>query len=108
MGMDEIRDEMAREEADSPISAIGEYVTERIQAGAEIPEGKTLKGAYKAMEGWARKNQKNGCCYVPPARAFSIVDEYFGFSGAKPQTPAQVQPAPAADDLDLDSLLGGL
>ena len=108
MMMDRIRDEMAREEADSPISAIGEYVTERISAGAVIPEGKTLKGAYKAMEDWARKNRKGSCCCVPPARAFAIVDEYFGFSGAKPQTPAQVQPAPAADDLDLDALLGGL
>ena len=108
MGMDEIRDEMAREEADSPISAIGEYVTERIQAGAAIPEGKTLKGAYKAMEDWARKNCKGNCCYVPPARAFAIVDEYFGFSGAKPQAIAEVKPAPAADDLDLDALLGGL
>lgn len=115
--MDRIRDEMAREEADSPISAIGEYVTERIQAGAVVPESKTLKGAYKAMEDWARKNRKGSCCYVPPARAFAIVDEYFGFAAkvpeAKPHTFAEVKPVPAAstpltDELDLDALLGGL
>lgn len=111
--MDRIRDEMAKEAADSPIGAIGEYVTERIQAGAVVPEGKTLKGAYKAMEDWARKHKHGNCCYVPTARAFAIVDEYFGFSRKEAQAIAEVKPAPAAstpltDELDLDALLGGL
>lgn len=110
--MDRIRDEMAKEPAGSAVSAIGEYVTERIQRGAQIPEGKTLRGAYKAMEDWASKNRKNkNCVCVPPDRAFAIVDEYFGFSAeAKPQAfaaPAKAAP-PADDPFDLDALLEGL
>lgn len=110
--MDRIRDEMAKEPAGSPISVIGEYVTERIQRGARIPEDKTLKGAYKAMEDWARKQSSGkGCVCVPPDRAFAIVDEYFGIaSDAKPQAfaaPAKAA-APADDPFDLDALLEGL
>lgn len=107
MMIDKIRDEMAREAADSPISVIGEYVTERIQAGAVIEEGKTLAGAYKAMHDWANKNRGGKpCVCVPPSRAFAIVDEYFGFGRKEPQAIAEVKPA--ADELDLDALLGGL
>ena len=110
MDMDRIRDEMAREQPGSPIEAIGEYVTERLNQGASVPEGRTLAGAYKAIEDWARKNRSGKTCVcVPPQMAFAIVDRYFGFS-EEPQTLA----APKAvkreekDDLDLDSLLEGL
>ena len=80
MDMDRIRDEMAREQPGSPIEAIGEYVTERLNQGASVPEGRTLAGAYKAIEDWARKNRSGkSCVCVPPKMAFAIVDRYFGF-----------------------------
>lgn len=110
MSMDRIRDEMAREQPGSPIEAIGEYVTERLNQGATVPEDKTLDGAYRAIESWAREHKGGkSCVCVPPQMAFSIVDRYFGFS-EEPQTLA----APKAvkreekDDLDLDALLEGL
>lgn len=108
--IDRIRDEMAKEGAYSPVAAIGEYVTQRIQQGAQLPEGKTLKGAYEAMRKWAQENRgKSSCVCIPPDRAFQLVDEYFGFQREEPQTIAAA-PAPAAveDELDLDALLGGL
>lgn len=93
--MDRIRDEMAREPAGSPIAAIGEYVTESIQAGHTIPKGKTLGGAYKAMEDWARKNRRGASCVcVPPSRAFAIVDEYFGFGEKKRRRLRRLKPQP--------------
>lgn len=110
MDMDRIRDEMAKEQPGSPIEAIGEYVTERLNQGATVPEDKTLAGAYGAIESWAREHRgKGGCVCVPPQMAFSIVDRYFGFS-EEPQAFA----APKAvkreekDGLDLDALLEGL
>lgn len=110
MSMDRIRDEMAKEQPGSPIEAIGEYVTERLNQGATVPEDKTLAGAYGAIESWAREHRgKGGCVCVPPQMAFSIVDRYFGFA-EEPQAFA----APKAvkreetDDLDLDALLEGL
>lgn len=104
--MDRIRDEMAREQVGSPVSVIGEYVTSRLEKGADIPEGKTLAGAYKAMEAWARKQHKSGgsCVCVPPDRAYAIVDEYFGFGKTQAIAPAA---APKEEYLDLDALLGG-
>lgn len=113
MDMDRIRDEMAREQPGSPIEAIGEYVTERLNQGASVPEGRTLAGAYKAIEDWARKNKGDKTCVcVPPKMAFAIVDRYFGFGdeGEKPQAFAAVKPVKQEepDSLDLDALLEGL
>ena len=110
MSIDRIRDEMAKEQPGSPIEAIGEYVTERVNQGAEVPEDKTLAGAYGAIESWAREHKgRKSCVCVPPQMAFSIVDRYFGFSEE-----LQTLAAPKAvkreekDDLDLDALLEGL
>ncbi|MGN0762162.1 MAG: hypothetical protein ACI4MK_02195 [Aristaeellaceae bacterium] len=110
MSMDRIRDEMGKEQPGSPIEAIGEYVTERLNQGAAVPEGKTLAGAYKAIEDWAREHKGGkSCVCVPPQMAFSIVDRYFGF-GEEPQTFAAPKPVKKAepDGLDLDALLEGL
>lgn len=110
MDMDRIRDEMAREQPGSPIEAIGEYVTERLNQGASVPEGRTLAGAYKAIEDWARKNKGGKTCVcVPPKMAFAIVDRYFGF-GEEPQAFAAVKTVKQEepDSLDLDALLEGL
>lgn len=105
MTMDRIRDEMAR--ANNPaMEEIGEYVTRRVAQGAEVPEGKTLAGAYKEMEDWARKHQLGGCCCVAPHQAYELIDKYFGFAG--PQDKPVVAPTRPSvmDDLDLDALLG--
>lgn len=110
MSIDRIRDEMAKEQPGSPIEAIGEYVTERVNQGAEVPEGRTLAGAYKAIEDWARKNRSGkNCVCVPPKMAFAIVDRYFGF-GEEPQAFAAVKTVKQEepDSLDLDALLEGL
>ena len=110
MDMDRIRDEMAKEQPGSPIEAIGEYVTERVNQGAEVPEDKTLAGAYGAIESWAREHKgSKSCVCVPPQMAFSIVDRYFGFSEepqafAAPKAVKREEP----DDLDLDAMLEGL
>lgn len=104
--MDRIRDELAGAGGDQAIEEIGEYVTRRVAAGADVPEGKTLKGAYEAMREWARKHQKNGCCCVPPEKAYELVDKYFGFAGkAERPVPAPVRSS-VVDELDLDALLG--
>lgn len=114
MSMDRIRDEMAKEQPGSPIEAIGEYVTERVNQGATVPEDKTLAGAYGAIESWAREHKgSKSCVCVPPQMAFSIVDRYFGFAEEEGEK-SQAFAAPKAvkreekDDLDLDALLEGL
>lgn len=104
--MDRIRDELAKAGGNQAIEEIGEYVTRRVAAGADVPEGKTLKGAFSAMKEWARKNQKNGYCCVPPEKAYELVDKYFGFAGkAEKPAPAPIRPS-VTDELDLDALLG--
>lgn len=104
--MDRIRDELAKAGGDQAIEEIGEYVTRRVAAGADVPKGKTLQGAFSAMKEWARKNQKNGYCCVPPEKAYELVDKYFGFSGEATQpAPASVRSS-VVDELDLDALLG--
>ena len=67
--IDKIRDEMAKEPADSPIAEVGEMVTEMLTAAPDIApaimdKGKTLKGAYnkiydKINDGWYERVKKN-------------------------------------------------
>lgn len=109
MDMDRIRDELAKEAKKNPaLEAIGEYVTERVRKGAALPKGKTLTGAYKAIEGEALKRRNNArCVCIAPDEAQKIIDGYFGFQ-AEPQAIAPVRQEAAPDALDLDALLGGL
>lgn len=112
MDMDRIRDELAKEAGKRPaLEAIGEYVTERVRKGAALPEGKTLTGAYLAIEAEARKRWQNGnsgsCVCIGPDQAMKIIDGFFGFQ-AEPQAIAPVHQEAAPDALDLDALLGGL
>lgn len=108
MDIDKIRDEMAKNHDHDGVVTIGEYVSERIQKGEKIPEGKTLMGAYKELEKYASSHRKGNSCCIPPSKAYEIVDAYFRFGK---DTPVQAVPAPvtpqAADDLDLDALLWG-
>lgn len=102
MDMDKIRDEMAQQHDHAGVVMIGEYVSQRISAGAKLAEDKTLLGAFNAVKEWARKNQKGGYCFVPPEQTYKIVDDYFGFASAA----AMEEATKPADELDLDALLG--
>lgn len=112
--VDKMRDELAQK-ADHPgVATIGEYLTYRLQrepglAGQILQEDKTIEGAFTAIRDYARKNQKNGWCYVPPDKALALACEYFGIpaDGAKADAQTLAPAAPADDGLDLDRLLGG-
>lgn len=113
--IDKIRDEMAKENAGSPIAEVGEMVTEMLNAAPDIApaimdKGKTLKGAYQAIESAAKKKGGRSVC-IGPREAAKIVMDYYGFS-VNPQTsapaPVPETPAPVKDEFDLDAMLGGL
>lgn len=108
MDIDRIRDEMAKKHDHPGIVMIGEYVTERVSKGAAIPEGKTLAGAFEAIHQYAKAHKTGNYAYVPPEKAYEIVDGYFGF-GKQAEKPVEVgaMPEDAVDDLDLDKLLWG-
>ena len=129
--MDKLRDEMALSK-DQALGAIGEIMTALLQAapewaGAILAKGKTLLGAYAALEEYARKNRggKN-CVYVPPDTAQEVICGYYGIkvegeTGGTTGGPteATTSPAPAGhpplkgraeepDPFDLDALLEGI
>lgn len=108
MDIDKIRDEMAKNHDHDGVVMIGEYVSGRVMKGAKIPEGKTLLGAFEEIRKYASKHKTGNYAFVPPEKAYEIVDAYFQFGK---DAPAQAMPAPvtpqAADDLDLDALLWG-
>lgn len=110
--VDKIRDEMAANSANMALQAIGEMMTAHLDACPQdadkvLAEGKTLKGAYAAMESWARKNAKNGACCVVPKQAQKLVAEYYGVAQTQePQAIADLpKPKAATDEFDLDALL---
>lgn len=108
MDIDRIRDEMAKKHDHPGIAMIGEYVTERVTAGAAIPEGKTLEGAFAEIRKYAEKHKTGQFAFVPPTKAYEIVDGYFGFGKqAEKLAEAGAMPLDTKDDLDLDALLGG-
>jgi len=109
--MDRIRDEMAKD-ASAGVAALGEWLTKRLRrepgiADRVLDKGKSLAGAFRAVEAFARKNQKNGFCCVSDEKAYELAGEYYGFT-ADAQAPAEEEPAAAGLDLDalLDSMLG--
>lgn len=108
MDIDRIRDEMAKKHDHPGVVMIGEYVTERVTAGAAIPEGKTLEGAFAEIRKYAEKHKTGNYAFVPPAKAYEIVDGYFGFGRpAEKQVEVAAMPTDNMDDLDLDALLWG-
>lgn len=108
MTIDKIRDEMAKKHDHPGVAMIGEYVSERVLQGASVQEGKTLEGAFAEIRKYAKENRTGNFAFVPPAKAYEIVDKYFGFS-AKEEKPVEVvaMPKDTMDDLDLDKMLWG-
>lgn len=82
--------------------AIEEYLRSRLVGnagvcGAILAEGKTIAGAYGAMESAARGKKRSGnCVVIAPDEAFKIVDKYYGY-GANSQTSAILPSVPAPD-----------
>lgn len=76
--MDKIRDEMTQTNHEA-ITEIGEAMTRLLLASPELSdkimaEGKTCKGAYAAMEQYARKGKRH--C-IPPKEAAKLIAEYW-------------------------------
>jgi len=82
--VDKIRDEMATTKTNgAAIRAVGEIMTALLEAhpdwaGAVLKKGKTLKGAYGAMEHYAREHKEGSCYYMPPETAESVICKYYG------------------------------
>ena len=111
--MDKLRDEMAKKSDHPGVSVLGEYFTARLMADQSVGEklgdaGKTLEGAFGAIRSYAQKHQKGGCAFVPPEKAFAIACEYYGipYEAAGMQVEERKEEKNAADDLDLDALMG--
>ena len=115
--MDKLRDEMATSKSEG-VQALGEGMTSWLrehpsEAGALLAEGKNLKGAFAAMEAYARGQKRaSTCVVVTPAKAREIALEYYGISVKNEDEPREAaeHPVPyvSAGALDLDALLGGL
>ena len=127
--MDRIRDEMAEKSKRPEVVSVGEVMTQLLEAfpewaGAILAEGKTLAGAYQALEDYAREQHKKGgrCVYLGPDRSMQVLAKYYGVKAegpaplsaragaAKAQAPAEpAKPAEEPGDaLSLDALLGGI
>lgn len=113
--MDKLRDEMAKHHKDGGLCALGEYMTGLLQARPEaadriLENGKSLKGAWGALEAYARKLPRSGSCVaVRDEDAFRICREYFGIADAPEKPEAEMTAAPAAQPLTgngLDDLMG--
>ena len=115
--VDRLRDELARKHDHPGVQVIGEYLTGRLNADHGLADkicadGKSVEGAFNAIQAYASKN-RNGksWAYVPPEKALEIACEYYGIPAEKSdaqtlaQKPASSAP-PSDDGLDLDALLG--
>lgn len=102
--IDKLRDEMAANTEDTALCVLGDMMCDYLRAhrsAAQIlTEGKTLQGAMKRMEEYARKNKgKNNCACVSPSKAIELTLAYYGIT----ETAA---PSAGGFDVSLDDLLG--
>ena len=123
--IDKLRDEMAAAKLPA-VGAVGEIMTALLQAapdwaGAILAKGKTLAGAYAALEKYARDN-RNGKDWVsvPPDTAQMLICRYYGIKmdergettssdlAALGHLPlkGKAGAAPEPDPFDLDALMG--
>lgn len=98
MDIDTIRDEMAKLPSGSPVSYVGEYATARVLEGMTVPKGKTLKGAYAAIETYARGHKSGNSACVPDAVAWALVDDYYGWPHKTEDKAATPEPQAFAAD----------
>lgn len=114
--MDKLRDEMAAKHNDPNLCALGEYMTGLLQRMPEaadriLENGKSLKGAWGALEAYARKLPRSGnCVAVRDEDAYRVCREYFGIGDAeefeKAAEPRAAAPAAVAPASSLDDLMG--
>lgn len=90
--IDRVRDEMAKHHDNPGICAVGEVLTALLAAAPEyaaamLDDKHNLKGAYEALEAYARqqytKNRRN-CVYVPQDTAERVILEYYGLTPDRP------------------------
>ena len=126
--IDKLRDEMAAAKLPA-VGAVGEIMTALLQAapdwaGAILAKGKTLAGAYAALEKYARDNRNgNNCVFVPPETAQKVICRYYRIkmdegtgsaaaaatsfvSASGAATEGKAPEAPEPDPFDLDALMG--
>lgn len=112
--MDKIRDEMAKHPSNPGIQFLGGWLTGQLEQKPEtaqkiLAEGKSIEGAFGEIRKYAEKHKTGNFAFVPPEKALEIVSGYYGLEINQPEEPqAPAQRRPEADDLDLDTLLGGL
>ena len=114
--MDKLRDEMAKQHKNGGLCALGEYMTGLLQRMPEasdriLENGKNLKGAWGALEAYARKLPRSGSCVaVRDEDAYRVCREYYGIGGAeeceKAAEPRAAAPAAVAPESSLDDLMG--
>lgn len=122
--IDKIRDEMAKS-GTRYVQVVGSMLTDYLQAHRDCAErimakDKTIAGSLAAMRKEAQKNATGGVGIIDDQEGMRIVLEYFDIGAAQEdaqaaqteqtQTP-EPEPEPehaAADEFDIDALLGGL
>lgn len=79
-----ITEQMMKEEGNSAVVAIEEYLTDICKneaiANKLLNKEKTLKGALKEIENAARKIQKNNIACIGPWEGFAIVEKYYSIT----------------------------
>ena len=109
--IDKIRDEMAASAKDLNVQYIGEQLTKHIMAHpADAPKfyakGKTISGAMKKLEDYARQHKSGVMACVDPDTGMRIIFEYYGILTGGAQPVRHCMPVAPSADLDLDALLG--
>jgi hypothetical protein len=119
--MDKLRDEMAENHKDPNLCALGEYMTGLLQRLPEasdriLENGKSLKGAWGALEAYARKLPRSGSCVaVRDEDAYRVCREYYGIGDAeecekaaetRAVAPVAAAPAAVTPESSLDDLMG--
>lgn len=105
MTITEIEKVLKEQEKNDILKAISEIILDKIKGNAiaqeniaiAIKDGKTLAGAYKKLEEYARKHKSGSCGIVPPDKAEKIICEYF-------EVPLKPISIPTAEDEPLSLL----
>lgn len=79
-----INDEMQKQPDNQCLEIIGQYIIDRCSSQEDADkvnkDDKSLSGAFKAIEEFARKKATAGCAVIKDNDIFDAIDEYFGFS----------------------------